>query len=792
MAPIVELLTDGVTWSIEGLTLGVERLWPLLVLPIGLALYWWLLFRRRGESEASDRSRRLVFLSRTLLAVLLVTAAMAPYTVATRQTAGEPRVTMLADESESMGVMPAVADDLASDIEREGVAVSRLSAGSGNRSALGETIGANLQENASMVAVSDGRVTDGQRLEGVAEQAAELNATINTVEVTPNRTERYVTIAGPSKASVGVETQFLIQTDGVRTDFGTPRITVEIDGEEVVSEAPEDGRLEVTHTFEETGNHRVTARIDGQDVYAINDVFRKTVSVVERPEVLYVSRGRYPFENYLDRLYDVTRAESVPEDLDPYYAVVIQDVAAGDLGNVAALQRFAIDGNGVLVVGGNNAYENGDYGNSSIASMLPVSMGESQGGSTDIVLAIDVSGSSEGGMTVQKALALDVLNQLGDENNVGIVAFNFRAFEISEIRSLAEHRSLLEDRIRRLQSGGATEIEVGLRGAEELMGDRRGTVILLSDGGDDPAQPEVVARQLGRDGIQVISVAVGKRIRPETLKRIADASGGTYFQADETNRLRLFFGGQSRQYAGSGLSIVDSNHFITAGVELTADPGQVNTVSVKDGADFLVAAGDGTPALATWRFGLGRVASLTAHDEQGTLGGLRTRPDSLLLTKTVNWAIGDPERKATDTAQATDTRLGEPTEIRYRGTERPTVGDLDFRRRGESVYVATVVPQSAGYEDVLDTTYAVNYPLEYGGFGQSPALETLTETTGGRTFQPSQAAQIAEFAKNRAERVRDVRDGWTWLFLLAAIVLYALEVMVRRIALYRGRTDTIP
>jgi Mg-chelatase subunit ChlD len=792
MAALEDLLTEGTTWSIEGLTVGVERLWPLLVLPVGLAVFWWLLFRRRGNSEASDRQRRLVMLSRTLLVVLLVTASMAPYTVATRETPGEPRVTLLVDESESMGVMPAVADRLAEQIEREGVAVSRLSAGSGNRSALGETIGANLQENASMVTVSDGRVTDGQRLEAVAEQAAALNATINTVALEPNRTERSVTVAGPPKASAGVETQFLVQTDGVRTDRGAPRITVTIDGREVATGTPQDGRLEVTHTFEETGNHRVTARIDGRDVYAINDVFRKTISVVERPDVLYVSRGRYPLENYLDRLYNVTRRESIPENLDPYYAVVTQDLAAGDLGNVEALQRFAIDGNGVVVAGGNNAYENGDYGNSSIASMLPVRMGEAQGGSTDIVLLVDVSGSSKEGMTVQKALALDVLNQLGDENDLGIVAFNFQAFEIAEIRSLAEYRSLMEDRIRRLQSGGGTQIEVGLRGAEEMMGERRGTVILISDGGDDPAQPTVVARQLGRDGVQVITVGVGQRVREDTLKQVAAASGGTYFRADETNRLRLLFGGQSRQYAGQGLSVVDGTHFITAGVELSADPGQANTVSVKEGADFLVAAGDGTPALATWRFGLGRVASLTAHDEQGTLDGLLTQPDALMLTKTVNWAIGDPERKATDTADAEDTRIGEPTTISYRGSERPTVEGLDFRRRGESVYTATRVPESTGYESVLDTEYAVNYPQEYAAFGQSPGLETLTTTTGGRQFQPSQAAEIAEFAKTRARGVRDVREGWTWLVLLAAIVLYALEVIARRVALYRGRTDTIP
>jgi hypothetical protein len=788
---VLDILTEGAAWTLGDTTVGIVRAWPALLVPLAVALFWWLLFRRQGTSDADRTHRRRVFVTRIVLALLLVGAAMGPYTVATRETPGEPRVTLLVDESASMGVAPPVADDLESDLNDAGVAVSRVTAGNRNRSAVGETIGANLRANGSLVVVSDGQVTDGRSLRSAAEQAATLNATVSTVAVTPNRTERYVRVAGPSKVSAGVEATFGIAIEGVNIQ-GTPQVTVTIDGEEIATKRADNGFTEVTHTFSETGSHRVTAQLQGQDRYAANDVFRKTVQVVRRPEVLYVSRTDYPLEDYLEGLYNVTRVESVPADLDPYYAVVMQNLAAGDVGNVTALQRFVIDGNGLVVAGGSNAYENGGYESSSVSSMLPVQVGESEGGASNIVLAIDRSGSAQGGMTLQKGIALDVLNQLDDSNTVGIVAFNFQAFSIARPARLGETRGQLETRIRRLTSGGATEIEVGLRGAEEMLGNRRGTIILISDGGDDPAAPGVVADQLGRRGIRVISVGVGQNIRAETLQRVADASGGTYFRADETNRLRLLFGGESRQFQSEGLTVVDRSHFITSGVQLTAAPESVNQVSVKDGADFLVSGTDGTPALASWRFGLGRVVSVTVHDEDDTLGGLLRSPDSLVVSKSVNWAIGDPERKATDTADAADTRVGSETTIRYRGTQRPDLQGLDFRQVNPGVYEATVVPQRAGYESVLDASYAVNYPAEYAGFGPARELDTLVETTGGRSFEPNQADAIARFATEQARRVRDVRDQWTWLALVLALLLYMGEVIARRIQVYQGRTGVIP
>jgi Mg-chelatase subunit ChlD len=772
----------------DGTVIGLERPVLLVALPVAVALVA-LLVRYRATGTASTRSRRLLLASRVVVATLVVVAAAGPFTVVTMETQGDPTVNLLVDRSDSTTVSPDVAEALAADIEDEGVPVTTSTIAQGTDSRVGDGVAANLRENGSVVVVSDGQVTGGQSLTETAEFARSLNATISTVTPEPTRTERYVTLAGPSKASTGVESQFLVRVSGVQATSPT-EVTVSVDGETVATErlAEGTGSVPVSHTFEETGSHEITAEIDGSDVYPINDRALKTVRVVDQPRVLYVSRGNYSLQSYLDQLYDVETAESIPEDLEPYYAVVVQNVAAGDLGDVDELQRFVIDGGGLLMVGGPNSFENGNYANSSVAATLPVTFGESTPGSARIVMLIDVSGSAGEGMRIQKAIALDALSQLDDRNTVGVVGFNYQAYGVVDPAPLSENRETVEDRIRRLRAGGATNIANGLRGAEEMLGGQRGTVILVSDGGDTESRSAVVANALGRQGISVITVGAGRNVNEGVLRRIAEESGGNYFRADETDRLRLLFGGGSREFRGEGLTVVDSSHFITSGVTLESNPGQVNDVSMRPGADFLVASPDGTPAVASWRYGLGRVATITTYGSDGGLDGLLRQPDSLLVTKSVNYAVGDPERKASGVTDVSDTRVGEPTTVVYRGDEPPSGTGLSFTAVDEGVYRAQVTPTSVGFKGVVGATYAANYPAEYAGFGTSSALTDAVRATGGRQFERGQAAEIAAFARQQSTRIRDVRQNWDWAFLTAGLLLFVTEVIVRRLQVYNGRT----
>ena len=768
----------------DALSVGVARPAFLLAFPAAAAAVWALLYRG-ASGTASPRSRKWLFAVRLVVVALVVLSAAGPYTVQPRQTTGDPSVTLLVDRSDSTAVTPDVADRLSDAIEAEGVAVRRVPVGANDSSPVGDAVAANLEENGGIVLLSDGRVTEGQSLGAATDLARSVNASVSVVSPEPRTAERYVTVAGPEKASLGVDNRFTARVDGVGGNVSAT-LTVEVDGEQVAERTVEDApaTVEFNHTFETNGTHTVTAEIDTVDRFSENDVFRKTVRVVERPEILYVSDGEYPFREYLGGLYDVDTAEEVPEDLSPYYAVVVQDTPAESVGNVDRLQEFVIGGGGLFVVGGPNAFERGGYQGSSFASMLPVSIGEGQRSATNIVLVVDVSGSAEEGMRVQKAAALSVLDQLGDENEVGLVGFNFQAYRVSEVEPLSENRGELRDKIQRLRAGGATDIAAGVRGGGELLGDRRGTVIVVSDGGDNPDEAAAAAAQLSERGIRVITVGAGERLNERTLRTIAGAGGGSYFRATETTRLGILFGGAGAA-GGSGLVVLDRRAFVTSGVTLTSSPESFNDVSVRRGADYLVAGSNGQPALATWRYGLGRVATLTAHGDDGTLNGLLREPDSLLLTRSTNYVVGDPERKATGITGIPDTRVGEPTTVTYRGTDRPDVDGPAFRRVGEETFRASVTPTEPGYVEVLDAAYAANYPREYAAFGPAPELDRLVDETSGREFTAAQGTRIARFAAQEASGIRPVETDWTWLPLVLGLVLFTLEVSYRRLQVRR-------
>jgi hypothetical protein len=770
--------------TIAGLRVGLQQPLVALAFPVVAVLLGYLLLwggdRDRSGTIFDRRKRTLIFASRLLVVALLVFGAAGPYTVAEREVAGEPTVTMLVDRSASMEAVENVSGQLASAIENEGVTVDTRQIGSGTRSPVGDGVASALQANGSVLVVSDGRVTRGRTLDEAGTIATQVDATVNAVQLETTGTERAVSIQGPAKTSVGVDNTFLIAVTGTNLEDTNTTVTISVDGQQVGTERiPESGAVAINRTFDQTGSHRITASIEADDTFPENNVFRKTVRVVEPPRILYVARGDYPFEEYLRRLYDVERAQSVPSDLSGYYAVVLQDVAAADVGNTSALQRAVINGTGLVTVGGPNSFEFGDYRGTALEGMTPVTVGEG-GRTARIVFAIDISGSTRGTLSVQQALALDALSNLGDRNQVGVVAFNRNAYAISSLTALDDGRTDIARQIRRLENQGGTDVSAGIEGGMQMLGNSDGTVILLTDGQTQVGDPVRAAARAANRNIRVIPIGVGADVNEALLRQVARAGEGTYLRADETNKLRLFFGGESRQYQGGGLTVVDDDEFITRGVRFTTTPSAVNAVATKDRAEFLVAGPTGTPAFASWRYGLGRSVAITAYDSQGTLGGLLSPPDSLAVTKSVNWAIGDPERLESGVTEVADGRVGTPLEITYEGSNRPGGGDVAFAQVGENTYRATIVPDEPGYRTVLDATFAVNYPAEYAAFGPSSSLRGVVAATNGTVYAPDQAAEIAQEVRRRATEVRTVRDDWTWLALLVGLLVYLTEVCLRR------------
>ncbi len=764
----------------------------LLLIPVAAAALYYVFI---ADGKGSKRRRYAMFGSRLAVVVLLVVVFAQPFVVETTTVEGDERVQVLIDDSDSMEVFDDVGEEIAAGVEEEGVDVETVRIAEGDSSRLGDQLLSNAERDGSMLLISDGHVTDGRSLGGAAESARAMNTQVNVVNLTATQPEAYVEIHGPSKASEGVEESYEVCVDGVGLDEMSTSVTVDVDGETVFSD-PLSGCEEFGHTFDSTGEYAMTAELNdgGEGLYERNTEFYKTVRVVERPTVLYVSGDSYPLLELLEQLYDVETASEVPSNLDDYYAVVMQNQHADDIGDTAALQEFVIEGNGLVVTGGPNAYDEGGYAESPIGDIVPVESGET-GRSSNIVILLDISGTLDEELPRVQGVALDVIDSLGNENRVGMAFFTHQKFpNVVPMDELSTNRAELVDTVENIDPEArararGTDSAVGLQAAEETLGGE-GEIIMITDGllYDRPPEageinPETAeeARRLNRQGINIHTVGIGEAITDAVVMRdLADIGGGNYYMAEEADRLRVLFGGEEREPDGDVLTIMDSGHFITDGVETSTDLPVAHDVSVKQTGRFLVATGDGDVAMASGRYGLGRVVSVTAHTGNGVLGGLLSDPDSMLMSRGVNWAIGDPERLATDVYDVSDTRVGETTEVSYRGSSRPD-GDLEFAQTEEDEYVATVTPTEPGFQTAAGASYAVNYAEEYGGFGLSNSVLRAAGTTGGDVYQPHETAAIAENVRSHASEPRETQRDLSWMPLLAALLVYLTEVCLRRL-----------
>ncbi len=156
-----------------------------------------------------------------------------------------------------------------------------------------------------------------------------------------------------------------------------------------------------------------------------------------------------------------------------------------------------------------------------VDSSLPIS----------ILLALDVSGSMEGGpLDEAKAAAISFLNSLELQDSVGVLTF---ADEVSLVLPFTQDRSAVMAAIEGLVAGGETALyqatENGLRLAAD-EGTSYRAVILLSDGLDNGSVlvRDDVYTTAATLGVPVFAIGLGEDIDREYLESVATLSGGSF------------------------------------------------------------------------------------------------------------------------------------------------------------------------------------------------------------------------------------------------------------------------
>ncbi len=495
-------------------------------------------------------------------------------------------------------------------------------------------------------------------------------------------------------------------------------------------------------------------------------------------------------------IYDLKSSSELNLDLKPYSAIIVDNVDAGNLNSYTdKLSTFVSEGNGLLVLGGRESYDSGNYKGSRFEQLLPVSVSRAgrKEGDVNIIFVMDISGSTGAlfgkytKVDVEKALAIKMLNATSLVHNVGVVAFNDYAYEVADLRRLIEHNDL-NDKIQKLNFFGGTDMLQGLNLALTMLKDRGGSknIVILSDGitGNQPNVKNAVSYAASQ-GIKVYTVGVGST-DTVFMKQLANLGNGIYFEPSLAEHIKLVFGdtelaGDKRVFP---LVVVNKDHFITQDLELSANLYGFNQVVPKNTAKMLISTDVGDPILGVWRFGLGRVASIaTDYNVYGF--ELLNQRNSLLLTRTTNWVIGDPERKNPRFVDVSDGRINDFVEIIVKFDVQPKSDLVAFYKFDENLYKGDFYVDKTGFNGIMGALFAVNYESEYQDIGNNPELNTVVSNTGGKLFNFDDTNKIVEFIRQKSIRELFINKTYSWIFLLIALGLYLIEVCVRRLVAFR-------
>lgn len=197
-----------------------------------------------------------------------------------------------------------------------------------------------------------------------------------------------------------------------------------------------------------------------------------------------------------------------------------------------------------------------------VDSSLPIS----------VLLALDVSGSMEGGaLDEAKGAAISFLQSLESQDSVGVLTF---ADEVSLVLPFTQDKAATVAAIEGLVAGGETALyratETGLRLAAEEGSSYR-ALILLSDGVDNGSvfvQDDVYSTAATL-GVPVFAIGLGDDIDREYLESIATLSGGSFAETPSPAGLAQLYAEAGELLRGQYILTLDTAGLVFVAAEPT-------------------------------------------------------------------------------------------------------------------------------------------------------------------------------------------------------------------------------
>ena len=411
-----------------------------------------------------------------------------------------------------------------------------------------------------------------------------------------------------------------------------------------------------------------------------NNTATTSLRIVAAPRVLLVSPG-----GRSGRLASALAGAGIPLDvvapgtapltpdrLDPYAAVILENVAAEELPahGLEALRDFVIsDGGGLLMTGGEHSFGLGGYRLSAVEDVLPVSMQirqEQRRYALALAIALDRSGSmampvgdGRTKMDLANLGAVAAVEMLSTIDEVSVIAVDSAPHVVVPMGALAT-RSTAVEQIRSIESGGGG-IFVGAAIHEMARQLEKATVrarhmILFADANDseEPEDSRDLLPKLRAAGVTLSVIAMGEETDQdaELLRDLARLGGGRCRFVKDVGELPRVFAQETTESARSSFADQPVGVDVRAGLLALGDlplrefhdVGGYSIAWPRDEAQIGLVTRDDlhAPLLSAWQRGLGRSASFLGEVDgrySGALGAWAGFSD--LFATLARWLSGN-------------------------------------------------------------------------------------------------------------------------------------------------------
>jgi Ca-activated chloride channel homolog len=583
----------------------------------------------------------------------------------------------------------------------------------------------------------------------------------------------------------------------------------------------------------------------GDDRFAQNNAMDVTLDVPGRPQILYVEgqpqRGTYLVSALSAQQFDVDLrpASAMPgslRELERYDFFILSDVAREAVSDASQdlIEKYVRDlGGGFLFAGGEAGYGLGGWGHSTLERLLPLRMDaerRKEMPGVAMALVIDRSGSMTGlPMEMAKAACRATVETLQGDDMIEVIAFDSTPQRYVKMQP-ARYRSRIQNDIARIQPGGGTEIFSSLDMAYQdlsVVQARKKHVVLLTDGQAPVQGIKDLATGMLAEAITVTTVGLGEGVNQELLRSVADAGGGRFHLVPDPNSLPKIFTRETELIAQQAaveewfpVEQVGNADFLK-GVAISSAPllhGYVATQLKPAPAQLILQSDRGDPILARWRAGLGWAVGWTSDVKNnwsvdwlrwsgfskfwGQLVREHMRvkrrqelPMQLEMRENTVHAVVDAftaderfdnqlESKLVITGPATAKGKGERRDVPMRRTA-PGRYEAELRLDDYGSFLlraehARITPDGSLQPFATSYGHVSNpYPREYGRFEPDVELQARAAAAAGGTLDPDPARVFDP----QGEKIVYYRPLWS-RFVLAAIVVFLLDLLIRRVRLF--------